>query len=218
MKPKSLLNKRDPEKTQATILEEATRCFAKAGFHGTALSEILKRAKVNKRMIYHYFGSKKSLYRAVHRKGWEELQTWFTLELSRSASRNLTALDDEALLLDAIRIFHDFISGHQLFLRLLVWDGLEGGAMSRSLWKDLRGPIYRQLEALVLDAQQKGVLPADLKAGHLIISFMGAISFYFSHAHTMVDIFQKNTLSPEAIEERKEQIMALFQRIMGSFG
>jgi TetR/AcrR family transcriptional regulator len=206
--------KRAPEKTRATILEQATRCFAAAGFYGTALSEILKKAKINKRMIYHYFGSKKDLYREVHRKGWEELQTWFAQELSRSNSRDLSPMDDEALLLDAVRIFHDFISSHQLFVRLLVWDGLEGGSISRSLWKDLRGPIYHQLEALVLDSQQKGVLPPDLKAGHLIISFMGAISFYFSHAHTMVDIFQKNTLSSEAIAERREQILALFQKIM----
>ena len=60
---------RDPEKTQATILEQAVQCFARAGFHGVGLNEICEKAGVNKRMIYHYFKDKEGLYRAAHRRG-----------------------------------------------------------------------------------------------------------------------------------------------------
>jgi len=206
--------KRDPEKTRANILSYATQCFAKAGFHGTTLEEILKKAKVNKRMIYHYFGNKRDLYKAVHFEGWQELGAWFGKALSEAAEKRGGRFEERALLLEAIQIFHDFMASHQLFLRLLVWDGLEGGKMSRSLWKDIRGPLYFQMENLVLQAQKTGVLSLDLKPGHLIISFMGAISFYFSHAHTMGDIFQKNPLSEEAILERREQILKLFEQVI----
>jgi len=206
--------KRDPGRTRATLLAEATKIFARSGYHGASLSDILKKAKINKRMIYHYFGSKEELYREVHLQGWKELQEWFLKELSRSDLKNASPIEDKDLLMESLKIFHDFIASHQLFLRLLVWDGLEGGQVSRSLWKDIRGPIYRQLEFLVQDAQTKGVLDVDLKASHLIISFMGVVAFYYAHAHTMVDIFQKNTLGREAIEERKEQILLLFRKII----
>ncbi len=199
---------RNPLKTRESILEAAQALFAASGFHGAGLNDICKKARINKRMIYHYFGDKEALYLAVHRRGWEELGAWFVEKLAGTDTKN-------NLLLEALGVFHDFIASRQIFVRLLMWDGLEGGKASRALWTDMRGPIYRQLESLVVAAQKDGLVPKDLKAGHLIISFMGAIAFYFSHAHTMVDIFHKDPLSAGAVVERKEQILNLFQKLTG---
>jgi AcrR family transcriptional regulator len=211
---------RNADKTRGAILDMATEVFAKHGFHGTGLNDICQKARINKRMIYHYFANKEGLYLAVHRRGWEQLGSWFTQELVRNGTSSLpthtSPLDPSALLLEAVRIFHDFIATNQIFVRLIMWDGLEGGTASRALWKDIRGPIYRQIETLVKLGQTSGALTKDLHAGHLIISFMGAISFYFSHAHTMVDIFGRDTLSAEAVEERKEQVLALFRKLVGT--
>lgn len=206
---------RNPDKTKNSILDIATKEFAKAGFHGTGLNDICQKARANKRMIYHYFQNKEGLYLAVHRRGWEQLGSWFEQELIRNGETK-TAREPASLLLDAIRVFHDFIASNQIFVRLIMWDGLEGGNASRALWKDIRGPIYHQIESLVKAGQETGSLSQDLHAGHLIISFMGAIAFYFSHAHTMIDIFRKDTLSNEAVEERKEQVIALFQKLIPS--
>jgi AcrR family transcriptional regulator len=206
---------RNPEKTRSMIMEAAQGLFAASGYHGTGLNDICAKAKSNKRMIYHYFGNKEALYLAVHRRGWEELGAWFSGELSQSVVNGNNLKDERTLLLEAVRIFHDFIASHQIFVRLLMWDGLEGGRASRALWYDIRRPIYRQLETLVTTAQEKGFAPKDLQPGHLIISFMGAIAFYFSHAHTLVDIFHKDPLSADMIEERKGQILALFKKLIG---
>ncbi len=205
--------KRNPVRTRANILKHATLCFAKGGYHGTALDDILARAKVNKRMVYHYFGNKLGLYREVHLQGWKELQEWFAKELVASPIFSNPDLRGSVLMRESLKIFHDFMASHQIFLRLLVWDGLEGGRISRSLWKDIRGPIYHQIESLVIESQKEGAFPEDLKAGHLIITFMGAVSFYFSHAQTMVDIFHKNPLSTDAIRERRQQVLALFEKL-----
>ncbi len=206
--------KRDPEKTRANILACATKCFARSGFKGTSLTEILQKAKVNKRMVYHYFGSKEDLYRAVHISEWQALQQWFGKALSGSSQGRAFDLKSPELLLEAVSIFQEFTAQNQLFLRLLMWDGLEGGKISRSIWQDIRGPIYRQIEQLVIAAQDQGVLSKNLKADHLIVSFMGAIWFYFAYAHTLEDIFQQDPLGPEAIAERNEQILALFRKTL----
>ncbi len=206
-------SKRDAAKTRASILIHAAGCFARSGFHGTPLSLILKKARVNKRMIYHYFGSKKGLYQAVHLKEWQELEKWFLEKLVQDYGEDWLLLKKEKLLLKALEIYHDFTETHQLFIRLLLWDTLEGGKVSNSLWKDIRGPLYYKIEAMVLQAQRDGVIPKELKANHLVISFMGAIVFYFTEAHTLKDIFQHQPLSKAALKERKEQTLMLFGRI-----
>jgi AcrR family transcriptional regulator len=51
--------------SRAVLLEAAAREFAKNGPKGTRVQDIVQAAGVNERMIYHHFGSKDGLYRAV---------------------------------------------------------------------------------------------------------------------------------------------------------
>jgi TetR/AcrR family transcriptional regulator len=205
---------RNPQKSRENILKQAADCFARSGFKGTSLSDILARVKINKRMIYHYFGSKEGLYRAVHIAQWQALESWFAVRLIQSSRGGAFKLESRELLLEALSIFHEFVSSNQLFLRLLMWDGLEGGKVSRSIWKEIREPIYQRMEMLVVNAQENGVLAKDLIPGHLVISFLGAISFYFGYAHSLEDIIKKPALSPTSIQERKDQILKLFDKAM----
>lgn len=48
-----------------TLLTAAAAVFARHGFKGTRVQEIVQVAGVNERMIYHHFGSKVGLYRAA---------------------------------------------------------------------------------------------------------------------------------------------------------
>ncbi|NDU79447.1 TetR family transcriptional regulator, partial [Actinomadura sp. DSM 109109] len=58
-------NTRDPESTSAAILAAAVREFTERGYEGARVDNIARRAGVNKRMLYHYFGNKEALYVAV---------------------------------------------------------------------------------------------------------------------------------------------------------
>ena len=60
--------KRDPAGTQKRILAAALKEFAEKGPAGARVDEIARLAGVNKRMLYHYFGSKDDLYREVYRR------------------------------------------------------------------------------------------------------------------------------------------------------
>src|SRR5882762_3303529 len=51
--------------SRAVLLAAAAEVFARHGFKGTRIQEIVQVAGVNERMIYHHFGSKDGLYRAV---------------------------------------------------------------------------------------------------------------------------------------------------------
>ena len=56
---------RDAEATKARILKAAKSEFARLGLGGARVDEIAAKAKANKRMIYHHFGDKESLFRQV---------------------------------------------------------------------------------------------------------------------------------------------------------
>jgi AcrR family transcriptional regulator len=53
------------EKTRKKILSAAQDLFAKQGFAATSISTIAAKAKINQSLIYHHFGSKELLWKAV---------------------------------------------------------------------------------------------------------------------------------------------------------
>ena len=62
MRPSSLADK---ESSRERILDGAAEEFAAAGFAGARIDRIARRTRLNVRMIYYHFGSKKGVYRAV---------------------------------------------------------------------------------------------------------------------------------------------------------
>ncbi len=57
--------KRDPERTRQRILAAAIEEFAERGSSGARVDSIARRADINERMLYYYFGNKDQLYLAV---------------------------------------------------------------------------------------------------------------------------------------------------------
>src|SRR3954463_4989305 len=76
-------HRRDPDRTREAILVAAQNEFALKGLSGGRVDEIARRARANKRMIYHYFGSKQGLYLATLERVYEGLRgSERTLELA----------------------------------------------------------------------------------------------------------------------------------------
>ena len=55
---------RNPDRTRR-LLRAALKRFAQQGFHAVSVEAIVDLAKVNKRMVYHHFGSKDALFEAA---------------------------------------------------------------------------------------------------------------------------------------------------------
>ena len=58
------------------ILEAALQEFAAKGFAGARVDVIARRARINKRMLYHYFGDKEGLFREVLRRKIADRSAW----------------------------------------------------------------------------------------------------------------------------------------------
>src|SRR5882757_3235932 len=103
---------RDPQRTRERILSAALAEFAAKGFAGARVDLIARRADINKRMLYHYFGNKEKLFRAVLRHKIAERRAW-GLNLSSDPAERLpfwfkTACADPD------------------WIRLLEWEALQG--------------------------------------------------------------------------------------------
>jgi TetR/AcrR family transcriptional regulator len=76
-------HRRDPDRTREAILAAAQHEFAAKGLSGARVDAIARRARANKRMIYHYFGNKDGLYLAALERVYEDLRgTERTLDLA----------------------------------------------------------------------------------------------------------------------------------------
>ncbi len=193
---------RNPVETKARILRKSTTLFAENGFEGCALSQIIKASQVNQRMVYHYFGSKEGLYRAVFEHQWLMMKKDLEETMLKTASQG----DARETLSMVLNVVSEYMANNQDFVRLMMWEALEGGRISISLWKDVRGPLFIGIKQIIDNAKAMGFLNPKIDAAHLIISFLGAISFYFSYAATLEDMLGRSPLSQSAIKERGQQL------------
>src|ERR1700722_16092312 len=104
---------RNPERTRERILVAALKEFSAKGFAGARVDVIARRAAINKRMLYHYFGGKEDLFKAVLRRKISERQAW--AEASSGEPTETLPFWFEAACKDA-----DWI-------RLLEWEALQSG-------------------------------------------------------------------------------------------
>ncbi len=199
---------RNAARTRARILEEATDLFAKTGFDGTSVDVIVRATGVNKRMLYHYFGDKRGLYLEVFRSEWEGLRAWLELAAAPDAGG---AREGLSAFVGAV---FDYFASHQRFVRLLLWEGLEGGEISRRLWGDVRGPLYSRAKGLVDRVRREGGLDRSIDSAHLIVSFLGILIYYFAYAPSIEDMLGRPALAPATLAARRGHVLRLLERIV----
>ncbi len=153
---------RDPQRTRDRILAAALAEFSAEGFAGARVARIARRARVNKRMLYHYFGNKEDLFRGIFDRKLVERSGWLA--------------DAPADLGASLAYWFQMACEDSDWIRLIQWEALGMGD----------GPVIRESErraafaqALVdLRARQaRGLIPADLDAGHLLLAIMGLVAF-----------------------------------------
>jgi AcrR family transcriptional regulator len=193
---------RDPVRTRAAILAAATHEFTAKGLTGARVDMIAKRSRVNKRMIYHYFGDKEGLYVAV-------LEA--TYNAIRTAEIELKLDDHEPL--DGMRELVEFtwryFIKHPEFLSLLGSENLHRSRylkQSRQI-RDLHLPLVGTISGLLERGQQAGVIRPGIDAVQLYISIAALGFFYLSNRHTLSTIFGRNMGTPDNLADRGRHIV-----------
>src|SRR5262249_41822445 len=136
--------------------------FSTRGLAGARVDRIARRARINKRMLYHYFGNKDDLFREIMRRKLQQRAAWAA-----------GAPDDPGGTLP-----HWFRRAceDRGWVRLVEWEALSVGD----------GPILSEAErrrafdsgvAKLRAVQAKGLLPRQLDSRHLLLSMMALTAF-----------------------------------------
>lgn len=160
------------------------------------MDEIVKRAGVNKRMVYHYFGSKEGIYGEVLRTVFEELETIEEALFSREE-----AVEDlESAMQETVFAYFAFLQKTPAFVRLLLWENLNEGRHLKLLERPVtKSHMLAHLTRLLKAGEAAGRFRKGLKPRGVLASLIGLCLIYFSNRHTLsttlgVDLGSKNNL------------------------
>src|SRR5207253_4577689 len=153
---------RDPVRTRERILRAARREFVAKGFAGARVDAIARSAAVNKRMLYHYFGDKEALYRAVLREG---IATNLDLVAAAPADPD-----------DLLPFLFTRVLQRRDGIRLMQWEALGAGERKPIAEEERRKAWVEGAERL-RDAQRAGRLHQDLEAECLVLALMALTIF-----------------------------------------
>ena len=175
---------RDATATRARILKAAEKEFAKKGLKGTRIDAIAKRARCNKALIYHYFGSKEDLFSAVLEVTYEKI---------REAERKLDLAhrSPEEAMQELIGFSVDYVSEHPEFISLINDENMHGGVhvVHSARARDLNSPLVALIEEILKRGQADGVFRTGVDPVQLYISIASICYFFVANRHTLSAIF-----------------------------
>ena len=153
---------RDPRRTQERILAAAVSEFSAKGFSGARVDAIARRASINKRMLYHYFGDKERLFRAVLRTKMAQRAAWLAA----------SPMDP----IELLPYWFKLACQDREWIRLLEWEALQVFERKLIDEKKRREALGRAV-AKIRRRQKIGLMSRELDPRHLLLSHMALTMF-----------------------------------------
>ena len=177
---------RDPARTRESILATAEAEFARHGFGGGRVDRIARKARANKRMIYHYFGHKDGLYLAV-------LERVYAAKRAAERALEVDHRDPEAAIRILVDFNFDYCRDHPEFQLLLNDENLHRARhISRSrIVKQLYSPAVETIRAVLVEGVGRGLFRDDVDPMQLYVTIVGLPYFYFGNNATLSAIFDR---------------------------
>lgn len=197
------IRRRNPDRTKRRLLQAAIRLFSDKGFHGVSVDEIVAKAKSNKRMVYHYFGSKHDIYLAVLFHVFSSLET---VELKVVIGKGRP--DDQ--LRELLAAYFRFLDDNPEFVRMLLWENLERGRnIAQAASKLSKNPFMERFRAVIDQGVTSGLFRAPADTKHLLINFIGLCFIYYSNHYSLAASVDLDLDSPANRDMRLTQAVDL---------
>jgi len=188
---------RNAKATKGRILKAAKHEFARLGLAGARIDAIANRAETNKRMIYHYFGSKDDLFRAV-------LEDAYLAIRKAEQGLNLEMLTPREAMETLVRFTWTYYLENPEFIRLVNSANLhqarhlEGSERLRQASRQFVDMVRLILERGVADGTfRSGIDPVQL---NITIAAIGY--YYLTNRYSGAILFERAYMTPEAVTER----------------
>jgi TetR/AcrR family transcriptional regulator len=186
--------KRDPERTRAAILSAALQEFSQQGYAGARVDAIARRAGINKRMLYHYFGGKDGLYLAV-------LESSYAAIRSAEAQLDLPHREPVEAMRRLIRFTWTYYLEQPEFLAILATENQNRARFLKQSERivQLNSPLIEALREVLSHGAEDGVFRPGVDPVELYISIAALGAFYLSNRWTLSTIFRRDLMSDAAL-------------------
>ena len=190
------MKQKKSEITKQRILEAAEAEFSEKGVFGARIDSIAANAGVNKRMIYEYFLSKEGLYKTVLINVYNRISLW---ESSLASDTD----DPVKVIRDLVHSYFDFLTKNQSFVRILLWENLNGAVVLKdSGQSDLKAVVLQLISKVIADGKARGVFRADADEYQVTMSLLNFAFSYFANVHTLSYVLSSDLLDEVKINER----------------
>jgi TetR/AcrR family transcriptional regulator len=190
--------RRDPDRTREAILVAAQDEFAAKGLFGGRVNVIAKKAGANKRMIYHYFGSKEDLYLAALERVYEGLR-------GEERMLHLDHLAPKIAIKRLVEFNFDYSRAHPELVSLINSENLHRARHLRKSKKvrELHSPFVQLVAEILRRGAAAGVFRRGLDPIDVYISIAAIGYFYLSNNWTLSAIFGRDLATDAALRRRK---------------
>jgi AcrR family transcriptional regulator len=194
---KSKVMPRDADMTRRRILAAATAEFSRKGLGGARVDEIALRSKSNKRMIYHYFGSKEKLFTAVLEAAYLGIRT-------AEKELHLNELDPESAILKLVEFTWKYYLKHPELVTLVNSENLHRARHLKSS-QAIRETSH-QFVTMVKTILDRGVASGVFREGidpvQLNITIAAIGYYYINNHYTGSIVFERDLMSEENLAAR----------------
>jgi TetR/AcrR family transcriptional regulator len=153
---------RNPERTRERILAAALTEFAAKGFAGARVDCIAGRARINKRMLYHYFGEKEVLFREVLRRKIAQRSAWLA-----------SAPEDPV---ESLSLRFQLACRDPEWIRMLEWEALDWGERA-VIDEERRKEGFGGAVQRIRRWQAEGLLDDKFDAAQLLLSLLALTAY-----------------------------------------
>lgn len=198
------VRRRDPHRARASILAAATAEFAALGLGGARVDAIAEQAGINKRMLYHYFGTKDDLYRAVLEEAYAAIRA---AEGEVALGRGGPAAAMRELVLFTWRYYRE----HPEFLSLLATENVNKGAAlaGSARIRALNSPLIATIGSLLERGAAERTFRSGVDPFKLYVSIASLCFFYLANRWTLSVSFGQNLSEPAEIEAWGEHVVSV---------
>ncbi|MEM8915211.1 MAG: TetR/AcrR family transcriptional regulator [Pseudomonadota bacterium] len=202
---------RDAEATKTRILAAAKKEFARNGLGGARVDVIAEKAKANKRMIYHYFGSKEALFQKVLEDAYLDIRT-------AEQKLALNHLSPTEALRKLVEFTWKYYLKNPEFITLVNSENLHRARHVKN--SDTLTKVSRQFVSMVGGILERGVEQGEFRPGidpvQLNITIAAIGYYYLTNRFTGAILFERDFMTQEALDERLQFNLDTIMRMVAA--
>jgi TetR/AcrR family transcriptional regulator len=186
-KKKATGKEHNPVRTRGRILAVATEEFSRRGYDGARVDEIMRRSKVSKNLVYHYFDSKEKLFVAV-------LDAAYGRMRARLETLSLDMATPVESIRTLIRALFRYWSEAPDFIGLLASENFHKGRHLKQIKAISEGypMLMSEIRKLLVAGHRRGLFRAEIEPVYLYISISALAYHYLSNRYTLSVLFSRD--------------------------